>query len=649
MRKTGKYLYGMAVVFIIMVGLLFIAPSSVRAEAFAYSVTPDVNKAATKYMTEMYIQNHPEMGKEICYGSPSQIDVLRELAGKITSGVSGAGKKADAIARWVKRNIRYVSMSEYQYPFDVLCARESNCYGDAYLMQTLMRLSGIPAVVGAGQRGDMKKVIEVSWLNDNTAPTWLEGHAWVYAWYSGEWHLYDPLFDVYDWTDSSQIDAWYCNSIIEGIYPCYAGMNMKLFTDGYCLFWKDGRPILYAGGKPCSEAQNGVRDTEWGNSSTQFLGGVNAFSFPAFYHSGFRYLENDEARKAKMIPDEVLSGGWIVYDGYPNYVRPNGIVVTNTMREYNGEWLYYSYDGTPLKCSLPISDISLQYGLIELPVGSSMTLYPDTWERMNQDDKFYSFSTDSKGAITVDSLTGSIKGISPGQAKIEAAQYSHEEDGKPDSERTHWGFAYIDVLVVKEKRTPSLEDRPIKDDEESEDENAGRVDEDSKKISLSSAVVKVKDSVYSGKKKTPAPVVTLHGEKLEKGKDYTVAYLNNIKIGVATVNITGIGKYSGKVTKTFTIRPPKTSILKVKAGAKKLTVNWKAMTGTVTGYQLQYSTDKGFKNVKSITIKKAKTKTTVIKNLKAKKTYYIRIRTWKKVSRKKIYSEWSKAVKKKTL
>ena len=54
-----------------------------------------------------------------------------------------------------------------------------------------------------------------------------------------------------------------------------------------------------------------------------------------------------------------------------------------------------------------------------------------------------------------------------------------------------------------------------------------------------------------------------------------------------------------------------------------------------------------FKGAKTVTISKAKTTSTEIKKLKAKKTYYVRIRTFKKVKGKKYYSEWSKVLKKK--
>lgn len=63
----------------------------------------------------------------------------------------------------------------------------------------------------------------------------------------------------------------------------------------------------------------------------------------------------------------------------------------------------------------------------------------------------------------------------------------------------------------------------------------------------------------------------------------------------------------------------------------------------VKGYQIQLATDKKFKkNKKSITIKKQKTTKNKVKKLKAKKKYYVRVRTYKTVKGKKVYSSWSK-------
>ena len=93
---------------------------------------------------------------------------------------------------------------------------------------------------------------------------------------------------------------------------------------------------------------------------------------------------------------------------------------------------------------------------------------------------------------------------------------------------------------------------------------------------------------------------------------------------------------SSKVTK-----PKKTKLKSVKGSKKALTVAWGKASG-VNGYQIQIATDKKFKkNKKTITIKKQKTTKTTIKKLKAKKKYYVRIRTYKTVNGKKVYSSWS--------
>lgn len=74
---------------------------------------------------------------------------------------------------------------------------------------------------------------------------------------------------------------------------------------------------------------------------------------------------------------------------------------------------------------------------------------------------------------------------------------------------------------------------------------------------------------------------------------------------------------------------------------KKIKVSWKKNT-KVNGYQIQYTTNKKFKSgIKNVTIKKNKTTSTVLKKLRKKKTYYVRIRTYKKDGKTTYYSKWS--------
>lgn len=59
---------------------------------------------------------------------------------------------------------------------------------------------------------------------------------------------------------------------------------------------------------------------------------------------------------------------------------------------------------------------------------------------------------------------------------------------------------------------------------------------------------------YNGKEQTQAVVVMDGDTTLVNGTDYTVSYENNTNAGTASVIITGIGSYTGYVTKEFTIK-----------------------------------------------------------------------------------------------
>ncbi len=51
----------------------------------------------------------------------------------------------------------------------------------------------------------------------------------------------------------------------------------------------------------------------------------------------------------------------------------------------------------------------------------------------------------------------------------------------------------------------------------------------------------------------PVPVVTLEGTKLEEGIDYEVDYRNNTSVGVATLVVRGIGRYTGSKSVRFEV------------------------------------------------------------------------------------------------
>ena len=66
-------------------------------------------------------------------------------------------------------------------------------------------------------------------------------------------------------------------------------------------------------------------------------------------------------------------------------------------------------------------------------------------------------------------------------------------------------------------------------------------------------IADIADVVYTSEAIEPDVVVTVGNKTLEEGKDYTVAYSDNVKGGEATVTVTGINDYSGTLEKNFKI------------------------------------------------------------------------------------------------
>ena len=123
-------------------------------------------------------------------------------------------------------------------------------------------------------------------------------------------------------------------------------------------------------------------------------------------------------------------------------------------------------------------------------------------------------------------------------------------------------------------------------------------------------------------------------EKLTPGTTY--------KFQVTAYKLIGTKTYEGLYSKTLTTttKTKKPTLSKVTAGKKKATVTFKNVSGA-SGYQIQYSTNKNFKkNNKTLTVSKNK-KSKTISKLTTKKKYYFRIRAYRTVDGKKVYSSYS--------
>ncbi|MGN1420404.1 MAG: fibronectin type III domain-containing protein [Eubacterium sp.] len=124
-------------------------------------------------------------------------------------------------------------------------------------------------------------------------------------------------------------------------------------------------------------------------------------------------------------------------------------------------------------------------------------------------------------------------------------------------------------------------------------------------------------------------------------------YFSTSNYHISGCSLNGGGTYYFKIK----ISPKLSKPLNIKLSNKKrktLRVSW-SKASNITGYQIQYSTDKKFKKaVKSIIENDKNATSKSIKNLKSNKKYYVRMRSYIKIGNKKYYSSWSATTNKTT-
>ena len=157
--------------------------------------------------------------------------------------------------------------------------------------------------------------------------------------------------------------------------------------------------------------------------------------------------------------------------------------------------------------------------------------------------------------------------------------------------------------------------------------------------------------VYNGKMRSPSVIVKNSKGNTIGSANYTISKPSGRKnVGKYTYKITFKNQYSGTKSLTLTINPKGTSIVSLSKASKAFTVKWKKQsekmaTTRITGYQIQYSTSKKFTSPKSNLVTGYGNTSKKITGLKAKTTYYVRVRTYKTVTvngkSMKLYSGWS--------
>ncbi|MGN0046302.1 MAG: CotH kinase family protein [Eggerthellaceae bacterium] len=167
-------------------------------------------------------------------------------------------------------------------------------------------------------------------------------------------------------------------------------------------------------------------------------------------------------------------------------------------------------------------------------------------------------------------------------------------------------------------------------------------------VSLNDAQVTMEnDHVgYNGKTQKPAVKVTYNGKTLKEGSDYELYYTNAKNLGTATVSVVGINGFKDTVTTQFQIIPAATKLKQIDASTSGLAVSWSALKSSYSdGYQVRYATSSSMKGAKTLNISGASKASATIKGLKSGSTYYVQVRSCKKVGEETQYSDWTKAVK----
>lgn len=150
--------------------------------------------------------------------------------------------------------------------------------------------------------------------------------------------------------------------------------------------------------------------------------------------------------------------------------------------------------------------------------------------------------------------------------------------------------------------------------------------------------------VYNGSAVKPVVYISYAigdgAQYLAQDVDFKVSYSNNTKIGTATAKVTGLGNYTGTISKKFKILPAKVSNVSVSdVTTSSLVLKWNKVS-SVSGYDVAVydSQKKDYKHLAYVSSKYSSYKAT---KLTSAKSYKFKIRAYKTVDGKKYYGEYS--------
>ena len=234
---------------------------------------------------------------------------------------------------------------------------------------------------------------------------------------------------------------------------------------------------------------------------------------------------------SKFENSELKDSGYIKSEGDDIRISVSGNEISASIDEDN-DGVYETSLDTIRRL---VEEIKLNEDSVEIPLGAQKSLIATVYPE-NADMKKVVWTSSNPDIITVDN-EGTVTTVSDGTAIVTATAVDGSEV-----------FATCTINVSG--------------------------------ASISNAIITgIVAKTYTGQTCMQTPVIKVGDIVLRKDVDYTVTYLNNTDVGTATITITGIGSYTGTVTKTFLILPGKTTRGDMFNLANNVKVTWKEVPG----------------------------------------------------------------------
>lgn len=350
-----------------------------------------------------------------------------------------------------------------------------------------------------------------------------------------------------------------------------------------------------------------------------------------------RYLQD-----GKFVKEQ-----WVINGDDSYYMDDSGYSVTGTVK-IDGRKYTFNRKGLFVKGSFVNETVTMKDGK-QKEITRYYTaggIYAVRWHEI--DGNLYHFRKNSNQTNPDDGEMfkgGEMKIKTPGSASVTTRSFKFDDNGvlirgafedEKDSEgnlkgtRYYWGDSYVKKSTVIEgvryDFDPSNGYMKVKDIN-------------------GCSISKIGDQTYTGKALKPVIKINDSDCELVQGTNFNVTYRMNKNVGTAKVTVEGNESrgYKGTIQKTFRIKPGKAVISSVKNSKEgSLSVTWKAVKGA-GGYKVYRASSKNgtYKSVK--TVKSAKTLTYTNTKLSKGRTYYYKVRAYKKGSDgKTVYGDYSK-------